>query len=577
MCHGLTHLPSGTFSRASSVLTLRGVPLHVSRVLTRRSTVAVIAVGAMGAATLPAGAATTTTTTPSHGKASSTLTIVRLKIGGQSVSLGRISAVAGTLKTPHTAALTVTPIAYDFPAVGKSGSLGQQTITPANGSVTVPTPPASIALPNGLGSVIGPSFTAHAKDGAAAVLAAAKLSTIGKVTLAGVPLDLRLASLGNLAQVVSTNATADKTLSIGDLSLPSVNDLLAGLGLDISRLTQDQLTQLAGVVGTVSSAISTLNTQIDTLQTQVAGAPATLAAGDAAVTTATSALQTQLDALNAALQDPTTGAAPTALLTTALTTAGLSLPTVPITLPAWSAFSATLQNAIATFSDATLSTTLAAANTALDQAQQLVTDLTSLLGLVTGALDADPIASLGGVKLTTKAVAARTPHAVSTLSVASVDVLGQASALSALSGAVDTLGSTLASVLNSVPGVTFVPPSISVGTPSHSTKTVGRTRFANASVTGVTLTLPTLDLSGAGLPLALPGGLSASGSLVLGQLTEGAQWTPPISHTTTSTSGSPVPGGGQQLGDTGGRVLLPILATIVLGVAVAVRRRWSAA
>src|SRR4051794_26783317 len=301
----------------------------------------------MGAATLPAGAATTTTTTPSHGKASSTLTIVRLRIGGQSVSLGRISAVAGTFKTPHTAALTVTPIAYDFPAVGKSGSLGQQTITPANGSVTVPTPPASIALPNGLGSVIGPSFTAHAKDGAAAVLAAAKLSTIGKVTLAGVRLPLHLTSLGNLAQVVPSNATADKTLSIGDLSLPSVNDLLAGLGLDISRLTQDQLTQLAGVVGTVSSAISTLNTQIDTLQTQVAGAPATAAAADAAVTTATSALQTQLDALNAALQDATTAA----LLTAALTTAGLPVPTVPITLPAWSAFSAALQSAIATFSD----------------------------------------------------------------------------------------------------------------------------------------------------------------------------------------------------------------------------------
>ena len=267
----------------------------------------------------------------------------------------------------------------------------------------------------------------------------------------------------------------------------------------------------------------------------------------------------------------------TGLLTTALTTAGLTLPTVPITLPAWSAFTAALQSAIAAFSDGTLSTTLAAANTALDQAQQLVTDLTNLLGLVTGALDADPIASLGGVKLTTKAVAARTPNAVSTLSVASVDVLGQASALSAVSGAVATVGSTLASVLNSVPGVTFVPPSISVGTPSHSTKTVGRTRFANASVTGVTLTLPTLDLSGAGLPLALPGGLSASGSLVLGQLTESAQWTPSVSHTSTSTSGSPVPSGGQQLGDTGGRVLLPILATIVLGLAVAVRRRWSGA
>src|SRR3954447_16124319 len=577
MCHGLTHLPSVTFSRASSVLTLRGVPLHVSRVLTRRSAVAVIAIGAMGAATLPAGAATTTTTTPSHGNASSTLTIVRLRIGGQSVSLGRISAGAGTLRTPHTAALTVAPIAYNFPAVGQSGAVGQQTVTPANGSVTVPTPPVSKKLPNNLGSVTGPSFTAQAKDGAAGVLASAKLFTLGKVNLAGVRLPLHLTSLGNLAQVVPSNATADKTLSIGDLSLPSVNDLLAGLGFDISKLTQDQLIQLAGVVGTVSSAISTLNTQIDTLQTQVTGAPATIATATAAATAASNTFLAQLNALNTALQDATTGAANTALLTTALTTAGFTMPTVPLTQAGWDALPAAEQTVIATFSDGTLSTTLAAADTAVDQAQQLVTDLTSLLGLVTGALDADPIASLGGVKLTTKAVAARTPHAVSALSVASVDVLGQASSLSAVSGAVDTLGSTLASVLNSVPGVSFVPPSISVGTPSHSTKTVGRTRFANASVTGVTLTLPTLDLNGAGLPLALPGGLSASGSLVLGQLTESAQWTPSISHTTTSTSGSPVPGGGQQLGDTGGRVLLPILATIVLGVAVAVRRRWSAA
>src|SRR4051812_1607930 len=371
MCHGLTHLPSGTFSRASSVLTLRGVPLYVSRVLTRRSAVAVIAVGAMGAATLPAGAATTTTTTPSHGNASSTLTIVRLRIGGQSVSLGRISAVAGTLRTPHTAALTVTPIAYNFPAVGQSGAVGQQTVTPASGSVTVPTPPVSKKLPNNLGSVTGPSFTAQAKDGAAGVLASAKLFTLGKVNLAGVRLPLHLTSLGNLAQVVPSNATADKTLSIGDLSLPSVNDLLAGLGLDISKLTQDQLTQLAGVVGTVSSAISTLNTQIDTLQTQVAGAPATIATATAAAAAASTTFLAQLNALNTALQDATTGAATTALLTTALTTAGLTMPTVPLTQAGWDALTAAEETVIAPFSDGTLWTTIAAANTAVDQAQQL--------------------------------------------------------------------------------------------------------------------------------------------------------------------------------------------------------------
>jgi hypothetical protein len=128
-------------------------------------------------------------------------------------------------------------------------------------------------------------------------------------------------------------------------------------------------------------------------------------------------------------------------------------------------------------------------------------------------------------------------------------------------------------VLNSVPGVTFVPPSIAVGTPSHSVRTSGATRFAAASLRGVTVTLPTLALSGAAVPLALPGGLtSGAGKLVLGNLSESASWTP-----ASATSGSPVPGGagGPQLGDTGGKLLLPILATILIGLAVAARRRWS--
>jgi hypothetical protein len=171
-------------------------------------------------------------------------------------------------------------------------------------------------------------------------------------------------------------------------------------------------------------------------------------------------------------------------------------------------------------------------------------------------------------------VAAHTPTATAGVSVASIDVLGQSTQLSAVSDAVAKVGSTLASVLNSVPGVTFTPPGIAIGTPSKSTHTQGRTRFATASLRALTLTLPTIALAAPALPLALPGGVnSGAGSLVLGETTERAQWTPAASQ----TSGSPVPTGGPQLGDTGGRVLLPIVATIVLGVAVAVRRRWSAA
>ena len=269
-----------------------------------------------------------------------------------------------------------------------------------------------------------------------------------------------------------------------------------------------------------------------------------------------------------------------AALDTALTTAGLSAPLTAAQFDDAVNNNSTLLTALTTAFGAT-ETTLAALAAAAVAADQLVTAVNTLVdalqNLVTKVFakinaDGDPLASLGGVKLTTKAVAASTPKAAASLTVASVDVLGQAASLSTVTDALDTVGSTLASVLNSVPGVSFVPPSIAIGKPSHSTRISGTTRFATASVRGVTVNLPTLDLSGVGLPLALPGGLtSASGSLVLGNLTESASWTP------AAASNSPVPAssGGPQLGDTGGKVMLPILATIIVGLAVAVRRRWS--
>jgi hypothetical protein len=121
--------------------------------------------------------------------------------------------------------------------------------------------------------------------------------------------------------------------------------------------------------------------------------------------------------------------------------------------------------------------------------------------------------------------------------------------------------------------VTFTPPAIAIGKATKSVHTQGRTRFATASVRGLAVTLPTLALSAAAVPLALPGGVtSGAGSLVVGELSESAQWTPSSSQ----TSGSPVPGGagGPQLSETGSTILLPILATLVVGVAVLLRRRW---
>jgi hypothetical protein len=549
--------------------------------------VAATSLAVLAVAALPAGA----TSTAAKGRATSSLTIVSLRIAGQSVSVGRIVAVATNASTPHVAKLVVTPLAYNFPATGKSGTVGQQTITPSSGTTTVPGTPSSIALPNGLGSVRGPTFVAEAKDTATDVLATAKLSALGKVTLAGVPLNLRLASLNHEAQVVSSSATAEKSFSLGDLSLPSLSDLLASLGLDLSstldQLTQGKLTQLVGLVGsTTSGAVKTANTAVDTAQagvTTAGGVPAsTLTAAQTQLATAQADATQKNSDFDAAWSTAYGALGPLqAALDSALTTAGLTAPLTaaqfndavmnnPTLLAALQAAFGATETSLATLAAAAV-----AADALATAVNALVDALQNLVNTVLGKInaDSDPLASLGGVKLTTKAVAASAPTASAALSVASMDVLGQAATLSTVTDAVATVGSTLASVLNSVPGVTFVPPSIAVGTPSHSVRTSGATRFAAASLRGVTVTLPTLALSGAAVPLALPGGLtSGAGKLVLGNLSESASWTP-----ASATSGSPVPGGagGPQLGDTGGKLLLPILATILIGLAVAARRRWS--
>jgi len=157
------------------------------------------------------------------------------------------------------------------------------------------------------------------------------------------------------------------------------------------------------------------------------------------------------------------------------------------------------------------------------------------------------------------------------VTVGSVKVLG---ALTPLSSLTDTLGAvtdTLSSVLESVAGVSFTAPKLTIGQPTHSTKTTGTTRFATASITGVKLTLPSLTLPNA---LALPGvPTGVSGSLTFGQLSETAQWTPGTAATpstpqtpSSSPQGSPLP-------DTGGRMLLPVAGLLILGSAVLLWRR----
>jgi len=171
----------------------------------------------------------------------------------------------------------------------------------------------------------------------------------------------------------------------------------------------------------------------------------------------------------------------------------------------------------------------------------------------------------------TKAIAAKTPAAGASVKVATVNVLGVTTTLSSL---VQTLTSQLAPLsqaLNSVAGLSFTPPKIGIGVPAHGTSRSGQTRHAFANVSAVTVTLPRITLPSAlhaaGAPAAV------SGSVSLGVLGEQVNWTPAISHTVT-TPDQPQGSNNPSLSDTGGRVALPILATVLIAAAAVLRRRW---
>jgi hypothetical protein len=554
--------------------------VYLSRAAKSRITVAAVVASSFAALAIPAGAASSSTTTsPAEGRATSSLTLLQVKLAGTTVAAGRIAAVSNNISDPNVAKLVVTPVTSS-----ETGPIGQQTVTPDSGDTTVPGTPKSVDLPSGLGSITGPTFRVSAADTASAVLTSAVLKALGSVTIVTVPLDLQAASLVNVSKVTADRASARKAVTVGGLALPSLNDLLASLGVDLDalldQLTQGKLNDLAGLVtSTTKGAVGTANDAVDAAQAAVSGTvPKTLDDAQAGLTGAQSALTTAQGALTTA-----TNAFDTAFA--AIPAAGLGALGVPTdtTAAEFLALAPALQSSVDALTGADLSAlatavqaaedAVTAAQAAVDELQALVTALTDLITAVLDALAAndDPLAALGDIEIATSAIAAKTPTADAAVNVGSVEVLGATTPVAQLTGVLGDVTDTLSGVLESVAGVSFTAPTIAVGTPSHSTDQQGRTRYAKASITGVTLTLPSITLPAA---LSLPGvPTDVTGSVTLGQLAETAQWTPATAQTTAP--GTPAPGtptGGSPLPDTGGRMLLSLAGLLVFGAALALRR-----
>ena len=550
--------------------------MHVSRPTAYRSLVAIATLSALTASTVVASAATTTTTTPAKGSATSSLTVLQLSLLGNTLSAGQIAAVADNSVSPHNVKLVVTPVDSSV-----SGPVGQQTVTPGSTATQVPSSPASASLPAGVGSITGPTFSVSAADNATGVLTSAALKALGSVTILTMPVNLQTASLSNTASVTSTAATAEKSLSIGTIALPSLQDLLAKLGLNLNNLldllTQANLDKLAGLVtSTTTGAVKTANDAVTAARTAIgANAPTSLSGAQSALTTANTAVTTAQNTLttaNAAFSSALTSAIANPVTAPLLSAAGITSSTTAAQFLA-----SPLAGNAAVASVTSAAQAVAAAQTALTAAQAAVTQLQALIAalqaLITSVLNAvnasnDPLASLGGVNVVTKAVAASTPTATADVTVASTHVLGTLAALplSQLTSALSTVTSTLSSVLNSVAGVSFTPPSIAIGTPTKSTSSSGATRHASASISAVTVTMPTLTLPSALAIAGVP--TNVSGKLVVGQLAETATYVLGTKTTKTTTGKST-----GKLANTGSSPVLPIVAALVMLSALAILHR----
>lgn len=571
-----------------------------------RPVLAVTAALTLTAAAAPAIGATTTSTTPSTGSAQSSLTLLDVALGGHAVQAGEIAAVAANAPS-RIAQIVVTPVTLDGTAHG------QQTVTPASAPVTVPSGSAqSVSVPNVL-SLTGPTLNVDAQAGPAAVLTSAVLKALGQITLtpaglAQLPLNLQAATLNNLAKVTSTQSEASKTIVVGGLSLPSINDLLKSLGVDLNalldQLTQGNLNKLQGLVG---SALTTLNSTVDSAQAaltaagqsapdNLATAKAALAPAQAAATTATANLASAQSALTAANTAWNTAFS---AINPALLPAGVSSTLTPAGFQALAPAVQTVVDGLTSADLAGLAATAVSAQAAFDAAQAALTAANNVVTLVNNLIDAlqalvnavaaavtgntDPLAALGNISVQTKAVAASaTQTPVAEAKVGTLKILGSNSVPSQLTSALGAVTTTLSQVLRSVAGVAFTPPSIAVGTGHTSTSTVGSTRKATASITGVTVTLPSIAMPTAlsTITTAVPGAATIVGNVVsvlggsvkVGTLAESASYTPAKSTTSNTPSGSKTPNG-PSLAGTGMSPLVPAIAALLILAALAMLHR----
>ena len=611
------------WAKAGNATTLAQTAGHrpiITRERTMRSIPRLAAAAVALAAVLPATAADAgAAPVKAAGSAASGATLVKLTAFGQSLSLGSLGSLAST-----DGALDA--LVEFTPAIVNGAKTGTVAVTPSSGSKDV----ASVST-GAIGAVPASLLSATSPTARLAASIANGAPTAGLTGSLGSAQVLGTNLLGTGAVDVSsavadaTGAAAGKSLSIKNVGLPSLLDILTGLGLDVSALPLDAVRDLLrSLPGTLAPAIEALMTAaetaqaaVDTAQAQLDEAKAAAAPAQSAVTSATAGV-TQAD---------TAVAAATTQLNAALAAAGL-------TMAAYQALPEALRPAAVTTAVTNLSNAqsaadaaaaaLLAANAAYAQAQAEVdaaqaalnaalatlrSAIDGVLAAAAGVLDV-PLASIAEATVGTtakvsadaKTKVANVTGRISGLKVLDADVLSMAG----LGSTVDVVGtaSTVVSQINAqagqiltpvfaaingaVPGLKVPTPTVEFLTKQTSTGTDGAYGTATAAVNAITVKVGSITIP---TPVALPtlptipgitqsaGAISTAPiGLVIGQLSESSRFRPASLSGAPITPGAPAAPGapGAPLPATGAPAGLAAAALLVTGLAMVARRRTAA-
>jgi hypothetical protein len=583
--------------------------LHLERSVTRRPLLALTAATAALALCAASGSASAAST--AAGRGTSSMSVLSLSVAGHELSLADLVLTSDTIASPRISSVAFTPVTVDGTQYGRQAV--NQSSSPATvGAVSAPGALAPVA------SLTSPSLDISATS---APSNHAGASSLGSVKILGLP--VKLAGALDAASAVSstTGASGLKTVTIDDLALPSIADVLAALGLDLSKLPVGSVDDLVNALELVTSAIATAEDTVDTAQAAVDSATADLAAKSATLTTdqsaaaaAQTAFNTAQSALNTAIATNSTalgllGITDIASLLSAVDpqlTSALALPGMSSAFTAYNAAAAALSAA---------NTVVATAQAAVNTAQALLTTVTgtltnalhNLFTLLRARLDATPLVSLDSLRISTRAAASSASkggqHAevvggtVKGLRVLGVDVIASAlgsstldlegvtsSTLAEVNGLIGEVTGTLSDVLSNVPGFPKLEvPAPAVGLLTKSTSTSISDGFGRAStvVRGLSITVPGITLP---TTLALPGAAALpafdSVNQVAGQLTS-APLSLSVLTLRDQAAFRPSVVGGSQSGGPGGNGLpptgLPVgaaaLSLILIGCALVVRRR----